>query len=135
MTYVYSSKQLYENKNIAASKCNSLIHVLLLIAQQYINEQFVVQKSICNFNPILFKNDNFMYHGDYSHLNMGLLIGFGKLFPQNHLLFYSFYSQILSPLFFRKVAHYSQIILHSEHIVCSISCVQYKNDAYLDSFR
>ena len=61
MTYVYNSKQLYENKNIAASKCNSLIHVLLLIAQRYINEQFVVQKSICNFNAILFKNDNFMY--------------------------------------------------------------------------
>ena len=61
MTYVYSSKQLYENKNIAASKCNSLIHVLLLIAQQYINEQSIVQKSICNSNTILFKNDNFMY--------------------------------------------------------------------------
>ena len=46
------------------------------------------------------------------------LVGFGKLFPRNHLLFYSFTLRYWAHYSF-KVAYYSQIILNSEHIVCS----------------
>ena len=34
----------------------------------------------------------------------------------------------IEPITLSKVAHYSQIILNSEHIVYILSCVQYKND-------
>ena len=54
-------------------------------------------------------------------------LGFGKLFPENHLLFYSFILKYWAH-YSSKVAHYSQIILNSEHIVYMLSCVQYKND-------
>ena len=48
----------------------------------------------------------------------------------------TYYSILLfldvEPIILSKVAHYSQIVLHSERIVCKIlpvlSCVQYKND-------
>ena len=46
-----------------------------------------------------------------------LPLGFGKLFPKNHLLFYSFILRYIEPIILSKVAHYFQIILNN---VCSI---------------
>ena len=38
-------------------------------------------------------------------------VGSGKLFPKNHLLFYSFILKF-EPIILSKLAHYSQIILN-----------------------
>ena len=70
---------------------------------------------------------------------LGQQIGFGKLFPKNHLLFYSFilrywahYSFKGSPLF----SNYSQL---GTHLCAVLSCMQYKNDVkfliLVDLFR
>ena len=60
------------------------------------------------------------------------LVGFGKINYSQKITYYSIllFSDI-EPIILSKVAHYSQIILNWEHIVCSIKlrALQKINDA------
>ena len=86
-----------------------------------------VYKYTCNS---IYTNFSSKLQLSYVQLLVMMQLGFGRLFPKNHLLFYSF--------ILRYWAHYSfkgNPLFSTWNTLCAVlSCVQYKNDVIMWSF-